>query len=603
MVIPPGYEGTLVDIGARAAAALTSCAWPAPDIFVEGGHARLVYGSKSGAVVVTLLPAELCQEPVRGATASFCITAEGATANDAGPCGLSAIVAAHREAIRASTLPFAWVEAHPGSALATEQEPNEEESARVSGSWERTFYSILLPLLLLAALASAWRARAWRALTATERVALLACVALAVALRCFVQPFPSDIRTTLDMASGDDNAHQWAAAYAGLMQLVFAIGQARLETLTAANAILSVATVIVLYALVRIYFDSHLAATATAAVLAAHPVLVRFAVSDSAHLLVGFAFVMAALLLSVWLRGGGHHWLVQAAGWLAVCGNARNDAIVFGASFVLLALGLWQRRSQRDVLVFMAGATGAALLMLPALLRVLGTIMGDGGQANVFAILNNPFLRGPHSPFPFVLAGVAGSVLMLVDRRRRRRAAFFLAALWCSGLASMEVPLAGNQDTNFRYFLPLISLFAALAGCGLALPLEALVEWAKDRLASRPCAHWPYAWADRSHTRPSCWSRCCRFCHTAPSCTAPGRTSSSTRSCDSTSRRSRMDVGDRDHPEVRARRRTGDLSGHVGRGGADASLGNERGVATGRARGLQHLLSSGLLRRALEAAR
>lgn len=320
--------------------------------------------------------------------------------------------------------------------------------------------AVLLPF------SAAFARRRLRETSPRDLAVAAACMLLGLIIRGSLEPFPSDIRSALDMGFSIGVSHRWAAGYSFLQHLLFSVLPSELETVSRANVLLDTLSVGLIYAIARAHLREPAAAAAAAAVYAAHPVAARFAASDSAHVPVTLCYLAALWLLGVWRKEGGLRPLFAAAGWWALACNARMEAVIFApvAALFVLALPPGAARSWKP-------AAGAALAAAPFLVFPVADIVRDllvsGGAFNLKALLDNPFVDVRVSPAPFIAAAVLG--LAVGWRRSPWRLGVLLAAAALVALPSM--PPTDDNQTNFRYFLPLLALCAFPAGQGAAAAL------------------------------------------------------------------------------------------------------------------------------------
>ncbi len=338
-------------------------------------------------------------------------------------------------------------------------------SADIEGA-TRAVFLLLHPVLLGASIAVAVRPGNLRHLSRGELWLIGLCVGGAFAFRIVADPFPADIRSTADMAFGD--WHRWAAAYSAWLGSLFTVFPVSFDTAVTANVVLGALTTVSLYALVALCFDSRPAALAAAALYAAHPILARFAASDSAHVLLTFALLTSTCFACLWARRGGIGWAVLAAGWAAVAGNVRVEAVLFVPVVLFICLGSIQKRPEHPGDLLRAGLPAAALLCLPALVAFEQATLGHNVPSFGWEwIARHGYVLGPDSPAPLAWLACFGLIVLLATPGRRKAALAWLLALFVLGCLGVPNP-TGLRDTNYRYFIPLMSFACAPAGVGLS---------------------------------------------------------------------------------------------------------------------------------------
>lgn len=326
---------------------------------------------------------------------------------------------------------------------------------------------------LLVAVLIPWTARfAWRRRGGLQEGALIAaaaCMLLGLALRVMVDPFPADIRSALDMGFMIGRCFRWAAAYSVVQHALFSVFPPVLETVSRANILFDTVSIGLLYAVARRLLRDPAAAVAAAAVYAAHPIAARFAASDSAHVLLTLCYLISLWLLVLWREEGEPRALLAAAAWWAVACNVRMEAVIFAPAAALIAATIRSDKPLRWREPAAACLAAAPFLVFPAV-DILTDLAADHGSSNLEGFIFNPFFDPSVSPLPVIAAALLGAAAAL--RRRPWKLAAALAAAAFIALPTME-PSADNQ-TNYRYFLPVLALFAVAAGHGAAAAADGL---------------------------------------------------------------------------------------------------------------------------------
>jgi hypothetical protein len=323
--------------------------------------------------------------------------------------------------------------------------------------------------LLLAALVPATVLIAWRrrgALGRDDLAVLGGCLILGLAVRGLAVPFPSDIRSALDMGFTIAPSHNWAAGYSFVQHVLFLALPATLENVCRANILFDMLSVGLVWALSRRFLRDPAAAAAAAAVYAAQPVSARFAASDSAHVLLTSCYLLSLWLVAVWREEGKLRILVAAAAWWAFACNVRMEAVIFAPAAALIAGGMLSDAPLRREHAAPALLAAAPFLVFPAA-DILGHLRDGHGAFNLSGLFSNPLFQGSDIPVPVAAAALLGIGAALRSPAWRVGAARWLAALALIALPSM--PLRETEQTNYRYFLPMLALWAVPAGQGAAL--------------------------------------------------------------------------------------------------------------------------------------
>lgn len=327
---------------------------------------------------------------------------------------------------------------------------------------------LLSMVLVPATLLVAWQRR--HELERGDLWAVLVCMVLGLAIRSMADAFPSDIRSATDMGFAIDSSHNWAAGYSFIQHVLFLIFPARLETVCRANILFDLLCVSLIYGLARRLLRDPVAAAGAAAVYAVYPISARFAASDSAHVLVTLCYLASLSLLGVWRREGKFRVLLAAAAWWAFACNVRVEALLFAPAAVLIAKSSrsdWPLRWRHLLLAVLAAAP---FLVFPAA-GVLSHLRDGHAPLNIAGLFLNPFFMSAVSPIPIIIAALLGVGAALWSPRRRD------VLWWLAGVALLSLPSMPPRDaqqTNYRYFLPMLALFAIPAGQGLALAIKAV---------------------------------------------------------------------------------------------------------------------------------
>ena len=434
-----------------------ACGWRPDGTRIQKDTVRYLFSRPSGVeVAVTLSHPAACQPRPDSA---FCVRVTVAGGADPGDtCGADFLKQMILDGIRTNPGTFSWATPQPY--------PGDPAPPVVSAQF---ILAGALVLFLLAALIHGLaRTRPWRVLTPTEALALAACVAAAAAARLLVEPFPADLQLATRQGFGLVGAHNWSAAYSLLLHLLFALFPASLDTVALANTFLACATVVALFAFMEVYIGDRLATLAGAALFACQPISVRFAASDSAHILLTLALFMAALHTALWLRRGGYFLALQVAGWLALCANTRVEGLVCAGAVACVAAGAVTRESRGTVRqLLVAALPGLALSASPAW-EALSAMASRPDMATIYwlGLLRSPFLHSPYSPAAAIALAGVGAVVALATRRIRRA-----GLLWIAAMAVMSLPTFYKAEPtleySLRHCLPALPMFSLFSGVGL----------------------------------------------------------------------------------------------------------------------------------------
>ena len=335
---------------------------------------------------------------------------------------------------------------------------------------EKQFWLVggLLSVLLVALVFCLVRARPWRTLSRPEGAGLAACLTLAVAARLALDPFPADVWLSTSQGLWITGVHHWSAAYSVLLHLLYWVLPTTLNTAAAANVVLSCATVLAVYIFAALYFDDRRVALASAAVLALQPISIRYAASDSPHVLTTLTLFLAVLFTTLWIRRGGYLLALQAAGWLAVCANTRIEAAVCAGAVICVAGGLYSRRSPATWRQLLVAALPCLAVMAFPVWDALTTVLERPaiGAFSLLGILKDPFLRSPHSPVVVIGLAALGGGVVLAPGKLRRPGLLWILAIVPMAMPSIYITDAGWEHTH-RHSLPTLAMFALVAGVGL----------------------------------------------------------------------------------------------------------------------------------------
>jgi hypothetical protein len=348
--------------------------------------------------------------------------------------------------------------------------------------------SLLIPALLIAGIRTAWVSRFWRDLSRCEAAGLTGCFLLALFARMSARTFANC--HTLESAYGSFIGHgeRWAAGFSAILHFLYLLFPSNVATAAGLNVIVSALTVLVVFALVDVYFKDRLAAFSAAAVLACQPVSIRYAASDCAHVLLTFCLFAACLFLARWQGEGEDRDLLQGAGWLALAANIRHEGAVYALVGALILAGGTARLSREGLArVCAAGLLYSVFLIYPLsqLLSTLATGKGGGDTVSVFGFLE-AFFTSPHSPKSLAVFAVIGA-FWAAFARLRPTLAFLLVIV----VISLPTSFREFSEMGHRHVLPHLAAWGAFAGLGLSATLHML-----SRVLARA------GWADNGGQAP-----------------------------------------------------------------------------------------------------
>lgn len=332
--------------------------------------------------------------------------------------------------------------------------------------------SVLVLLLVVGAVATAARSRYLRGLTRRDLLLLGVCLALALAVRLCATTFPAN--THLESAQGYTvgGAHRWAAGLSAVLHFLFLFLPGTVATIAKLNVILSLATIVGVFILADSYLHDRFAGFSAAAVLALHPIAVRYANSDSSGILQTFCLVAGAAFLARW-NGTRERWaLLQGGGWLVLAANVRYESIVYVVAGALILLGAgWspRRTAVRDVALLAVCA--ACMFLYPVGRALLDTSQGVFEMSPLGYL--GVFVLSRHSPA--ALVGLAFVGLAVATWERFRAAVCFLLALVVVSLPGYFLDLESTDLSN-RFALPQLALWAVFAGYGCSVGRRGLVH-------------------------------------------------------------------------------------------------------------------------------
>lgn len=467
-VITAGHEAYFTaNVDERAIAA---CGWRPDGVGIQAKEViyKFIHEGSARATVKLSHPST-CNDAVK---ALFCVSAVlDRGAGPGGRCGVAFLRSMIRDGIGKNPRKFSWfaVRAKKGRQPSARRRAPSPSDPLTRPEVQLYLLSGLMTALLVAMVISLWRTRPWRALSVVEAAALVTCLATAAASRLALEPFPADVWLSTSQGLWFLGMNHWAPAYSAMLHLVFGFFPATLDTAGAVNVLLSCATVGVVYAFVSLYFDDRKMAFASAAVLALQPISIRYAASDSQHVLTTLTLFLALMFTTLWIRRGGYLWALQAAGWLAVSANTRDEALI-GAGAVICVLGaLAVRHSPRATLrqLLVSALLGLAAMAYPAWDAISTLVMQPKiGSFRPLGIVESPFLLSPYSPQLVVLLAGLGGVVVLTINRYQRKGLWWLTAMVLVASPTIYITHPGWEHTH-RHCLPSLAMYAVFAGVGL----------------------------------------------------------------------------------------------------------------------------------------
>lgn len=460
-VIRAGHEAYFTaNVDAQATAA---CGWAAAGVSIKAREVVYRFRRAGGSAAVKLTHRSRCKAPVK---ALFCVSATMERgAEPGGACGAAFLEKMVREGVRKNPGTFTWFVARPNR-------PAKPSSAQSDSRWPELGQLWLVGALMLALLAalgtSLVRARPWRGEGRAEVVGLAVCLLGAAGARLALEPFPADVWLSTSQGVWAVALNHWAAAYSAVLHAVFLVSPPTLATAAAANVLLSCATVLAVYALATVLWKDRLMGLASAAVLAFQPISIRYAASDSPHVLYALCLILSALFTLLWIRRGGYLWALQAAGWLAVCVNTRDEAVVAaGAVACVLAAKSLRRSPARLRQLLAAGGPMLVAAAYPLWVAVDAVLNKPKiARTNWLGLVESPFFLSPHSPVVVVALAAVGAAVVLARPRLRRPGLAWGAAIYVICLPSIYITDAGWEHTH-RHCLPSLAMLAVVAGLGL----------------------------------------------------------------------------------------------------------------------------------------
>ncbi len=484
-MIQAGHEAYFkANVDTSAAAA---CGWIPAGVSIRARDVRYRFGHTDGArAAVKLEHPSTCRGAVKQL---FCVSVDLRQGTvPPGNCGPDFLRALVIRGVQKNPGSFSWFEARARASQSTParavQGPSQEEAQIVLVG------GIALALMVGLGL-SLSRTRPWRELGRAEAAALAVCSLAAAAARLALESFPADVWLSTSQGVWTTPLTHWAAAYSALLHALFQLFPSTLATAAAANVVLSCVTVIGVFALASALFEDRLVGLCSAAVLAFQPISIRYAASDSLHVLYSLCLIMAALFSVLWVRRGGYLWALQAAGWLALCVNTRDEAVVAAGAMVCVLVTHPLRRSPTRLRQLLA----AGLLCLPALAYPLwgavDAVLNKPkiARTNWLGLLESPFFHSPHTPLLVVALAAVGAVVILSSARYRRPGLVWIAAIYVVCLPSTYITDPGWEHTH-RHCLPSLAMFAIIAGLGLGW----LLGPGADRVLGTLAAHRAWRW-------------------------------------------------------------------------------------------------------------
>lgn len=346
---------------------------------------------------------------------------------------------------------------------------------------------VLLAVLVGVGLVQWARSRPWRRESRSDLWQMAVCFLIALAARLAATPFPAD--NMLASTQGVSlHTHSWAAAYSALLHGLFLVFPSNVASVAGMNVLLGALTASVLFALVVALFDNRLAAFAAGVAFALQPLSIRYAASDSAHILVTFGLLLSILLVVRWNQTGRHTLLLQSVGWAVVAANARPEAIVVPAALVIVLLGVLDRLDRgRLAALAIAGLAGGVFLVHPAA-RTLAW-HPDPSLVSPLGIVEALFFSR-HSPV--IIAGFCVAGVAVAFARSPRAAAGYLLALWLVALPTGNVRVE-TAEFNHRHVVPNLGMWCAFGGMGIAAVFQVIRRalgnrfpaWRIESLATR----------------------------------------------------------------------------------------------------------------------
>ncbi len=338
----------------------------------------------------------------------------------------------------------------------------------------------LLAVLVGVGLVQWARSRPWGRESRSDLWQMAVCFLIALAARLAATPFPADMK----LASSQGvflHTHWWSAAYSALLHGLFLVFPSNVASVAGMNVVLGALTASVLFALVVALFQDRLAAFAAGIAFALQPLSVRYAASDSAHILVTFSLLLSLLLAVRWNQRDRRSLLFQAVGWAAVAANTRPEALVVPAALVIVLIGVIDRLDGRRLISLGISGLGGALLLVQPAASSLGW-SPDPSLVSPLGIVEALF-HSQHSPLAITGFCLAGVVVALV--RHPRAAGGYLLALWLVALPTGNVRVE-DAEFNHRHVVPNLGMWCAFAGIGIGATFEAIRRVAAKRLPSLP---------------------------------------------------------------------------------------------------------------------
>jgi hypothetical protein len=427
-VIPPGQEGYFRSLVDRAS--MSRCGYDFRGISIAQRAVSYRFVDRASGVesAVVLRHPSTCSAPVEGPRSSFCVEPMALPSEELSnecPGGLvgESVIAG----IMSSQQAFEWTIVHPNLEQAAP--PNTLSLSRRETFSQDVYATLLLLLFVGLIITTAFHLTKERNLAKSiDYFTLLTCLLVASVVRHWADAFPANIRYAGNMAW--DSGHRWTAGYSAFQSIIFRFFPENIENLSIANLVIGSLTVGVVYLLTRTYFRDVRSAQGAAALAAFHPLLARYSVSDSAHVLAAFSLCMALCFGCLWARRGSFHFLIQATGWLALAGNVRIEGTIYGLSLIAILVGSVERWSSRRIWsCVVAGIPALALLVLPVweVLKEVGHVSGT--PFNVLGLVWNPFFFGTDAPKVTGILALIGTGILLRRQTCRWRGAWWLGAL------------------------------------------------------------------------------------------------------------------------------------------------------------------------------